>query len=187
MTKNNGDDDKLIENQNEEIDDKNTILAANQQQTDENDSMYDNSGDDDTLIENQNEEFDDEDSTIVAANQQQQSNTNDEVEANDDVAGNDADNNILEGTLLQEIISKYDSNVEVDHLAAGIDVLPKIISEKLIKKRKQKLPENQQEHWETNAFDVSQLNEENSKNAILSVVKTQLAKLRRKKDQLKYV
>ncbi len=128
-----------------------------QQNVDEDDN-----DDDDTEVDIHEEE--DDETTVVADNLERR---------------NNYEGNNIEGTRIQEIIRKYDANVEVDPLQTGIDSVPTVVQEKLIKKRKANLPDNKKEQWEVHAYDTSQLDEESSKRAILAIVRRQLDQLRR--------
>jgi hypothetical protein len=98
--------------------------------------------------------------------------------------GTDVDNHIigtelLQHSKLQEIIQKFDENKKTYPIKKDIELVSTKLVNLLENKKRKKLPENQRENWEVNAFDHSQLNETNSKEAILSVVRKQLNKQRR--------
>ena len=62
-------------------------------------------------------------------------------------ANKEQNNNIqLEGTLIQNVIDKYDANVDVNPQEVGIDLLPNSTMEELIKKRKIQLPKPKQKY-----------------------------------------
>lgn len=143
---------------------------------------------DDTSIQDENNNDDDyqdiEQEDNMPANSDDdtvQMNNRDQIINNDPINAPivNAQNDNEPTSRIQELIDIYDGDVQLATDTPIIDTVPDKIRNKLIERRKRKLPTHQQRNWEVNAYDFSQLDETNAKNAILLVIQRKLDKLRR--------